>query len=100
MQEVLGHYMDTFNEALQEQGGIEGGVIDSVHVEVWRTAFYRRSTQDNDAKKKAFQRVRQSLTADGWLIVSNDVYRLGPANAESAAIKLANAHRGKAGRGT
>ena len=46
-----------------------------VHIDVFRTAFYRISTADNDdSKRKAFNRGRESLVDTGVLRVENDVY--------------------------
>ena len=50
-----------------------------VHLEQWREAFYRRSTQPNpDSKRKAFDRARRDLQSKGWLTVEDDVYTLTP----------------------
>jgi KaiC/GvpD/RAD55 family RecA-like ATPase len=50
-----------------------------VHLEQWRKAFYRRSTQPNpDSKRKAFDRARRDLQSKGWLTVEDDVYTLTP----------------------
>jgi hypothetical protein len=50
-----------------------------VHLDQWREAFYRRSTQPNpDSKRKAFDRARRDLQSKGWLIVEDDVYTLTP----------------------
>lgn len=87
--------MDTFNEAIKSVSGIEGGgVFDGLHVELWRDVFYRRCPADSkDAKQKAFQRARADLTANGFLIVDSDVYKLGKACADLAAMRLASALR-------
>ena len=50
-----------------------------LHLEQWREAFYKRSTQPNpDSKRKAFDRARRDLQSKGWLTVEDDVYTLTP----------------------
>ena len=52
---------------------------EQVHLDQWREAFYRRSTQPNpDSKRKAFDRARRDLQSKGWLTVEDDVYTLTP----------------------
>lgn len=51
-----------------------GGV--AAHLEGWREAFYRVCTSDNQpAKKVAFQRVRRDLIGCGAVMVMDDIYR-------------------------
>lgn len=46
-----------------------------LHVEDWRIAFYAVHTGDTaEAKKKAFQRVRQDLQTAGIVTAANDLY--------------------------
>lgn len=53
------------------------GNFTGLHLVAWRESFYRISTSDTqDAKKKAFQRIRKDLAADGLITVSDDVYRV------------------------
>lgn len=53
------------------------GNFTGLHLEAWRESFYRISTADTqDAKKKAFQRIRKDLAADGLVTVADDVYRV------------------------
>lgn len=48
-----------------------------LHLEAWRSKFYEMSTADTqEAKKKAFQRIRKDLAADCLATVANDVYRV------------------------
>ena len=55
-------------------GNVPGG---SVHVDDWRPLFYEGHTGDNEeAKKKAFQRVRASLVNKGTIEVSDDYYSI------------------------
>ena len=70
----------TLREAI---GSLETSPLDlnpvQVHLDQWREAFYRRSTQPNpDSKRKAFDRARRDLQLKGWLTVDNDVYTLTP----------------------
>ena len=46
-----------------------------VHLDVWREAYYRASTADNqNAKRQAFTRARKQLVEIGVLGVADDVY--------------------------
>ena len=72
--------VSTFNEAAAQ-------LVDTsldfnppqLHLDQWREAFYKRSTQPNpDSKRKAFDRARRDLQVKGWLIVENDMYTLIP----------------------
>ena len=68
----------TFKEAVAELGH---STLDlnppQLHLEQWKTAFYRRSTAPKpDSKRTAFNRIRQGLQNKGWIIVDNDVYTL------------------------
>ena len=70
----------TFREAV---GLLEASPLDLnpavLHLEQWREAFYKRSTQPNpDSKRKAFDRARRDLQSKGWLTVEDDVYTLTP----------------------
>ena len=48
-----------------------------VNIEEWRNKYYEMSTADNnEAKRKAFQRCRKELNSMGVLEVSNNIYRL------------------------
>ena len=49
----------------------------SIHVDEWRPLFYAGHTGDNeDTKKKTFQRVRTSLVNKGIIEVANDYYSI------------------------
>jgi KaiC/GvpD/RAD55 family RecA-like ATPase len=72
--------VSTFNEAAAQ-------LVDTsldfnppqLHLDQWREAFYKRSTQPNpDSKRKAFDRARRDLQVKGWLTVEDDVYSLTP----------------------
>ena len=70
----------TFREAV---GSLEASPLNLnpvvLHLEQWREAFYRRSTQPNpDSKRKAFDRARRDLQSKGWLTVDDDAYTLTP----------------------
>ena len=70
----------TFREAV---GSLEASPLNLnpavLHLEQWREAFYKRSTQPNpDSKRKAFDRARRDLQSKGWLTVEDDVYTLTP----------------------
>lgn len=68
-----------YREACEAGDGLldDDGNFIGLHLEAWRSKFYEMSTADNqDAKKKAFQRIREALVSDGRATVSNDVYRL------------------------
>ena len=55
-------------------GNVPGG---SVHLDNWRPLFYEGHTGDNEeAKKKAFQRVRTRLENKGIIEVANDYYSI------------------------
>lgn len=64
-------------QAFNAARSTEGNDVSSIHVENWRTAFYRISTADSDAgKRKAFNRARSALQSAGILLVANDVCTL------------------------
>lgn len=68
--------MRTFTEAAQEHGRWSDGKFAGLHRDDWRPIFYASHTADNDeAKRKAFDRARSSLVDMGQLIVEDDVYR-------------------------
>lgn len=82
--------MASFREAAGERGVVnDNGYFVGVHVDAWRPIFYRSSTSDNDdTKRKSFNRARSDLVRDGHLSVDNDFYRIGSAHGEvhNAAI--------------
>lgn len=68
-------YCTAANDGLGELDA--AGNFAGLQLETWRESFYRTSTADNtDSKKKAFQRVRNSLQDDGLLSAIDDVYRI------------------------
>ncbi|KEQ53386.1 AAA family ATPase [Sphingobium chlorophenolicum] len=71
--------MKTFREAAGEHGIVDDdGNFVGVHKDAWRPVFYRNSTGDNeDSKRKAFNRARTDLVSDGHLVVESDHYRIG-----------------------
>lgn len=70
--------MDAYDTAAREHGTLDAeDNFAGLHVEAWRTEFYRTTTADNtNAKKTAFQRARNDLVKLGQVSVVNDVYRL------------------------
>lgn len=82
--------MASFREAAGEHGVVDDkGEFVGVHLDAWRPTFYRSSTSDNDdTKRKSFNRARQDLVRDGHLAVHNDYYRVGSAHGavQNAAI--------------
>lgn len=69
--------MATFYRAVLEHGQeSDDGQLISVHLEQWRPEFYKTCTADDqEAKKKAFQRVRGDLVQLGRLSLEHDNYR-------------------------
>jgi len=66
---ALQYAWDSFQVACAEEDS------DSVHLEVWRQAFYAGHTGETvNAKKKAFQRGRDGLVRIGRVLVINDTY--------------------------
>lgn len=54
-----------------------------LHSNDWRQEYYRKSPADtDDAKRKAFSRVRKFLVEENLLSVTNDVYRIAGFNAK------------------
>lgn len=65
----------SYQTAAIKEGIWEEGAFRGVHLEHWREAFYAKHTGDTQqAKKKAFQRVRTELANSGKLKVHDDVY--------------------------
>lgn len=65
----------TYETAAIAHGQWDGNGFRGVHVDHWREAFYTKHTGDNaEAKRKAFQRVRNDLVAADAMTVSDDVY--------------------------
>jgi hypothetical protein len=68
--------METFLRAMRD-AGLADDVSAEIDIEDWRRAFYAGHTGDTiEAKKKAFQRVRESLVGAGDLAVTDCQYRL------------------------
>jgi hypothetical protein len=67
---------ETYIAAGRANGEWDGQGFVGVHIEAWRTHFYAKHTGDNtDAKRQAFNRVRQSLQLAKIIMVESDVYR-------------------------
>ena len=76
---------NTYITAAAAQGSWEDGAFRGVHRDAWRDAFYEKHTGENDeAKRKAFQRVRNDLVKAAQMTVTDDVYFV-----EDAGIQLA-----------
>ena len=75
--------LDSYREALQEavRNKVETydlkNIHEGVHLDEWRTFFYRRSTaESSEAKRKAFERARSDLVKMKILEVDSDRYKL------------------------
>lgn len=73
---TLAYAYQTFNEAAADKGQtVFDNTPRQVELEEWRKVFYRKSTQENqEAKRKAFERARKDLVLKGFLSVENDIY--------------------------
>jgi RecA/RadA recombinase len=70
-----------------------GGI--AAHLDDWRKTFYRISAADNDeAKKKAFQRVRNDLTNCGAVSVADDYYRPNDVGVQASIVLTTQAGHG------
>lgn len=77
---------DAYIDAAAANGIWTDEAFTGLHLEDWRAEFYAKHTGDTpDAKKKAFQRVRQDLQALGLISAENDVYRW---NAADVALSI------------
>jgi hypothetical protein len=74
----------TLNEVANSNGVLApDGTFKGVPIEAWRSAFYRRSTADNeDAKRKAFSRARSDLLEMHMIAAEDDHYRFDGPHAE------------------
>lgn len=75
--------LDSYREALQEavRNKVKTddlkNIHEGVHLDEWRTFFYRRSTaESSEAKRKAFERARSDLVKMKILEVDSDRYKL------------------------
>lgn len=82
--------MQSFYRAALEHGQeSDDGQSISVHLEQWRPEFYKTCTADDqDAKKKAFQRVRTDLMNLGRLSLEHDNYRCPASDMGLIAARL------------
>lgn len=72
--------MESFREACRIHGSVDGGGnFLGINREAWRPVFYRLHVEapSDEARRKAFERVRKELVERGELIEENNVYRLG-----------------------
>ena len=71
--------ISTYLIAAEEGDGIldEASHFLGIHLEAWRKYFYMTSmAETQDAKRKAFERTRKALQEDGYLTVTDDIYRV------------------------
>lgn len=65
----------TYSMAAAKDGTWDGPNFQGVNIEKWRQCFYAKHTGDTtDAKRKAFQRVRNDLLKIGLMVVNEDIY--------------------------
>ena len=77
------------------------GEFTGLPLEAWRAKFYEMSTADNaEAKKKAFQRVRKEMRADGLVTVLNDIYTVSEPSTLIRTKEFENAARARTTSGT
>lgn len=75
--------IDSYHEAMQEairvkvaNGDIKN-IHEGIHLDEWRTTYYRRSTAETQgAKETAFRRARKNLVSYRMLEVDDDYYKL------------------------
>lgn len=82
--------LQSLYRAAVEQGEEDAdGAHIHVPLEAWRVEFYKTSTADNqEAKRKAFQRVRNDLVGMGKVTVENDVYSVSTSDAGMIAARF------------
>lgn len=83
--------LETFHEAANSDGMLNGiGEFIGVPLSGWRKAFYRKSPAENeDAKRKAFNRARTELVERGMIAADNDMYRLAGEHAAAGNAVIA-----------
>ncbi|MDT8759217.1 helicase RepA family protein [Sphingomonas psychrotolerans] len=83
--------LETFHEAANTKGIVgPNGEFVGVPLQAWRIAFYRKSPAENDdAKRKAFNRARTELVERGMIAADNDNYRLAGENAAAGNLLIA-----------
>lgn len=72
--------MEAFREACRINRSVdEAGNFLGINREAWRPVFYRMHVEapSDEARRKAFERVRKELEQRGELVEENNVYRLG-----------------------
>ncbi|MFZ2336374.1 MAG: AAA family ATPase [Sideroxyarcus sp.] len=72
--------MESFREACRINGSVDSaGNFLGINREAWRPVFYRLHVESpsDEARRKAFERVRKELVERGELVEENNVYRLG-----------------------
>jgi hypothetical protein len=91
--------MESFYRAVIACGVDTSETTVGASLDDWRSEFYRTCNSDGqDAKKKAFQRVRTELQKNGLLKVDNDIYSIDMQDIGLAAARLvANSRKGATG---
>lgn len=72
--------MEAFSEACRINGSVDAaGNFLGINREAWRPVFYRMHVEapSDEARRKAFERVRKELDQRGELVEEHNVYRLG-----------------------
>lgn len=72
--------MESFREACRTNGSVDSnGNFLGIHRDLWRPVFYRMHVEapSEEARRKAFERVRKELEQRGELVEEYNVYRLG-----------------------
>jgi len=89
--------LGTFENAARAHGVLnERGEFAGVPLRAWRQEFYRKCPAENDeAKRKAFNRARTDLTELGHVSVENDVYLFAGLNASAIHAVIATALLGQ-----
>lgn len=93
--------LSTLENAARAYGVLDtAGQFIGVPLRQWRGEFYRKCPAENDdAKRKAFNRARNELTTLGHIEVDNDVYRFAGLNATAKHAVLAAMLAGQPGHG-
>jgi hypothetical protein len=86
--------MNSLREACTSSGELTTKDQIGVQLEAWRDHYYKASTSDNlQAKKKAFQRDRNKLAHGGYMTCESDVYTPIWAGAQDTIALLRQSQR-------
>lgn len=70
--------LEAFRLAARDNGTKRDSGFQGVHLEDWRAAYYKKSPAENEeTKRRNFNRVRQDLNSEEILTVNNDLYQIG-----------------------